>query len=269
MANTNTHTSKQGLDQALSAIPDPFREKLIAKYLDLRRALVEGRTDTTGMRVAYFAETLLRYLQHRLTGTSIPFGKKLPDFTAECLKLEKTPSAPGDEGIRVIMPRALTFVYTLRNKRGLGHVGGDVDPNTIDSATAVRVADWCMCELIRVCRSVSLEEAQAILDALAARQLPQVWAVGGRKRILHNGLDYRSMVLILLHSEIEAGVAVEDLQAWVEHPHGSYFKRDVIRPLHGDRLIEFDEESQVAVISPLGIRRVEEVLLPKMQSQTR
>src|SRR6185295_13017509 len=111
----STSASSQGLEDALRPIPDEFRPKLVARYLDLRRALLEGRHDTTGMRVAYFAETLLRYLQHRLLNAFTPFGKKLPDFSLECQKLEKTPASAGDEGIRVIMPRALNFVYTLRN----------------------------------------------------------------------------------------------------------------------------------------------------------
>jgi len=263
MASTNTHTSNQSLESALAPIPDQFRERLVTKYMTLRRDLAEQRHDAASMSVAHFSEILLRYLQHRFFGAHTPFDKKLPDFSAECRRVEGSPASPGDDGIRVIVPRALNFVYTLRNKRGVGHIGGEVDPNAIDSATAARVADWCMCELIRVCRAMPLEDAQAILDALAVRQLPQVWAVSGKKRILHDGLDYRSQVLVLLHSSMETGVPVEELQDWVEHPTLSHFKRDVIRPLHASRLAEFDEDSQVVTISPLGLKRVEDVLLPR------
>ncbi len=57
---------------------------------------------------------------------------------------------------------------------------GDVDANEIDAATGVRIADWCICELIRLSHTISLEEAQAICDAIAVRQLPQIWDVFGK-----------------------------------------------------------------------------------------
>jgi hypothetical protein len=48
----------------------------------------------------------------------------------------------------------------MRNKRGIGHVAGDVDANAIDIATMARTADWIVCELIRINHGLSLEEAQ-------------------------------------------------------------------------------------------------------------
>ena len=34
------------------------------------------------------------------------------------------------------------FLYALRNKRDIGHVGGDIEANEIDALIAARVADW-------------------------------------------------------------------------------------------------------------------------------
>lgn len=39
------------------------------------------------------------------------------------------------------------------------------------------------------------------------------------------------------------------------------FKKSVLTPLHKARMIEYDEESETVVISPLGIREVEETIL--------
>jgi hypothetical protein len=97
------------------------------------------------------------------------------------------------------MPRGLNFLYTLRNKRGIGHVGGDVDANSIDAATIVRVADWCLCELIRVVHNLPLEEAQTLLNAITERQIPGVWSVVGKKRVLIPGLDAKAQTLVLLN----------------------------------------------------------------------
>lgn len=265
MAKDSTSTGETtALEAALAAIPDAFRRRIVEKYVHLRQALAEGNFDAAGLRAGVFAEAVLRLLQHHLTGTFTPFGTKLPPFHDECVRLEKTPAKPSDDGVRVMMPRALDFLYTLRNKRGIGHAGGDVDANEIDAATCVRVADWCMCELVRVFHTISLEEAQAILDAISVRRLPNVWAVNGKQRVLTPGLSVKDQVLMLLHSTTETALPAEDLCDWVEYTSLSDFRRRVLRSLHADRLIEFDEETQTVVLSPSGVSEVEDRILPRL-----
>ena len=87
----------------------------------------------------------------------------------------------GNPLLRLVIPKAVSLLYTLRNKRGIGHVGGDVDANAIDGVTIARVADWIVCELIRVFHKMSLEEADALINSLASRNIPDVWEVAGRR----------------------------------------------------------------------------------------
>jgi hypothetical protein len=203
-------------------------------------------------------------LQNELTGTYTALGTKLGQFDQECLKLERLPKAAGVESLRVIIPRALNFLYTLRNKRGIGHEGGDVEANEIDAATAVRGADWCISELIRVVHSISLEEAQGLLDAIAEREVPQVWSVANARRVLDPSLNYREQTLLLLYTE-QAPVPVEDLFDWVEHPRMSNYRTHVLLPLHKSRLIEYDRETETAVLSPTGAERVDTEIVPKLR----
>lgn len=254
------------LETALSSLPAALRSRLLARYRDLKAAYVNGQYDACGLRAGRLCEVLVRVLQNELTGSHTPLGTKLDAFDKECLKLERLPRNAGPEGLRVIMPRALNFLYTLRNKRGIGHEGGDVDANEIDAATAVRLADWCVSELIRVVHSISLEEAQALLDVIAEREVPQVWSVASAKRVLDPTLNYREQTLLLLYAE-EAPVPVEDLLAWVEHPRMSNYRTHVLLPLHRDRLIEYDRETETAVLSPTGAERVDEEIIPQLRKR--
>lgn len=206
-------------------------------------------------------EVALRLLQHAVTGSSIPFGTKTPNFADECRKLLTSPASSAVESLRTVIPRALVFMYTMRSKRGIGHVGGDVEANRIDSATLARIADWTVCELIRVYHGLSLEEAQDLVDSLAARALPDIWEVGGKKRVLREGLSASQQVLLLLYSDPSSFVLSEDLCAWVEYSQPSMFKRNILRPMHKKRLIEFDEDSDVVYLSPRGARDVEQSIL--------
>ena len=266
MASTST-TSNASLDTALASIPKKFRSRIISSYLELKRRYREARYDSawdsSGLSAGKFCESVIRFLQHELTGTSVAFGKHIPNFANECRKLIGLPKTAGLESLRVIVPRALVFVYTLRGKRGIGHVGGDVEANEIDATTTVRICDWIVCELIRVYHSLSLEEAQAVVDALAERNLPDIWEVAGKKRVLRKGLTYKKQALLLLYSEPAPGVLREDLFLWTEHSHAATFRRDVLSSLHKDRLVEYDRENEVVHISPLGVQEVEENILGK------
>lgn len=251
------------LETALASVPAQFRQRLIDAYRGLKEAYSSGQHDARGLRVGRFCETLLRLLQQHLLGTHTPFGTKIPNFDLDCQKLEQVPQTSGPEGLRILMPRALAFLYTLRNRRGIGHVGGDIDANAIDAASMVRLADWCLCELVRVVHNLPLEEAQALLDAITERQLPDVWSVVGKKRVLATTLDRKTQTLLLLYSDVDTAIPMEDLCSWVEYSTVSNYRRDVMAPLHKDRLIEYDCETETAVISPTGVAHVEGLLRAK------
>jgi hypothetical protein len=268
----STSHDAPALESALASIPGQFRRRIIDSYLEIKRrygeALFDSSFDAAGLSSGKFTESVFRFLQHHLTGTYIPFGQNIPNFADEIRKLIQVPATAGIESLRIIIPRALVFLYTLRGKRGIGHVGGDVEANSIDASTIVRVVDWIMCELIRAFHKLSLEEAQAIVDTLASRNYPEIWEVGGKKRVLRTDLDYKDKVLLLTYTDIQGGVMVEDLFDWTEHYDLSKFKARVLKPLHQTRLIEFDRESDFVFLSPLGVKEVEErILSSSLQSK--
>jgi hypothetical protein len=263
MVNMNTLLSSDVLDQALAGLEKDIRGRLIDAYLRVRRAYSDANFDNVGQRAGFFCECTLRAIQWELRTAYTPFGTRLPNFHDECVRLQASAKTAGSESMRILIPRAIDFVYTLRNKRGIGHVGGDVDANEIDAATCLRVCDWCVCELMRHYHKLSLEEAQAILDAVSIRELPHIWRVAGKRRVMANDLDYKSKVLLLLHGELDSTALAEDLCAWVEHPRLADFRKRVLKPLHEQRLIEYDLETQSVILSPRGAERVEHDLLKR------
>jgi hypothetical protein len=259
--SSSTPKPKEILEQALGAIPKNFRTKLVEHYLNLKRRLAAKEFEPAGLSAGKFSEIALRTLQHSLTGSSIPFNRSIGNFPDECRKLIMLPSNQGTESLRIIIPRGLAFLYTFRNKRNIGHVGGDVDPNEIDAVTMARVADWIVCELIRSYHNLSLEEAQALVDSLAVRHLPDIWEIGGRKRVLRSDLGYKEQVLLLLYSCPDRGALTEDVYKWSKYSDLSMFKRSVLRPLDSDNLIDYDEEVEYVTLSPLGIATVEDEIM--------
>ncbi|HEY0298618.1 MAG TPA: hypothetical protein VGB84_05295 [Arachidicoccus sp.] len=182
-------------------------------------------------------------------------------MASELNKLEQLPKNSGHESLRILIPRAILLIYTLRNKRGIGHVGGDIEANGIDLSTIIKLSDWIIAELIRMFHNLSFEEAQGIVDSINAKEIPTVWEINGKKRVLRKGLDYKEKILLLLYSDINNSCAVEDLFEWTEYSNPSLFKSKVLLSMHKDNLIEYDTEIEFAHLSPIGIQYVEKKLL--------
>lgn len=257
----STKKSNPILANALASVPATFRAKLIQAYLDLKKNVAEVRHDAAGLATGRLCEIVLRFLQQKVLGTSTSFGTKIGNYADECRKLISSPITAGNESERILLPRALVFLYTMRNKRGIGHVGGDVDANAIDVVTMARTADWIICELIRINHGLSLEEAQDIIDDISVRQLPSIWEVAGKKRVLKEGLKTRDEVLLLLYSTHDSAILVEDLCDWVEYSNPQMFKSIILAKLHKERFLEFDRESESIILSPKGTEYVEKNLI--------
>jgi hypothetical protein len=265
MANMSISPNSGIFDKALADVPKRFREKIVTAYLEIKKRYQESTLnrsfDAAGISAGKFCESILRFLQHQLTNQSIPFGRHVPNFNEECQKLINLPSAAGSESLRVVIPRALVFLYTMRGKRGIGHVGGDIEANGIDLATIVKISDWIMCELLRIFHNLPIEDAQALLDSISIKSNPIVWDISGKKRILRTDLNYKQKILLLLYSSTESSALTEELCEWAEHPNASSFRRDVLRPMHRSRLIEYDGSNEIVYLSPLGLSEVETTLL--------
>jgi hypothetical protein len=259
-------TAPSSLDTALSRVPRQFRDRIVARYRSLKEAYVDHQFDVCGLRAGKLCEVLVRYLQEELTGSFTPFGTRITNFTDECLKLERLPASAGHESYRLILPRALNYAYTLRNKRDFGHEGGDVEANEIDAATVVRVMDWSISEVVRLTHAVPLEDAQALLDAIAERQIPLVWDVpGGKRRVLDASLSQADQALVLLYSHPEKAVPVEDLADWVGAARLDDFKRRALATLRQRRFVEFDQETGTVILSPSGSGAAE-VIVRRLRS---
>jgi hypothetical protein len=261
MVNMSIKNPEMPIEQALSGIPKAFRSKLIAAYIDLKRNCSESRYEAAGLSAGKFCEIGLRISQQNVMGASTPFGTKIGNFSDECRKIITAPGVTVTDSEKIIIPRGLVFLYTMRNKRGIGHIGGDVDANSIDIALMARTADWLICEFIRIYHGLSLEEAQDLVDALAVRNLPDVWELAGKKRVLRKGLQAKEEALLLLYSSQESAVLVEDLIDWVEYSNPGVFKSNVLSKLHKDRLVEWDRSSDSVFLSPTGVKYVEENIL--------
>lgn len=259
---TNKNATLEG---ALGNIEKSFRDRIVDTYLELKyrgfKAVYSKEYDSAGLSAGKFCETLFRFLEKELKGNYTPFNGHITNMANELAKLEQTPKTVGNESLRIIVPRAISIIYTIRNKRGIGHVGGDIEANGIDLSAILKMSDWIIAELIRIYHKLSFEDAQSVVDSLNTKEIPSVWKINGKKRVLKKGLDYKDKVLLILYTEVSNSCAVEDVVEWTEYSNPSRFKTQLLVKMHKEGLVEYDKELDFVHLSPLGIMEVEQRIL--------
>src|SRR5947208_13749818 len=109
----------------------------------------------------------------------------------------------------------LISYYDVRNNRGVGHVGVDVNPNLMDARVVVGMSKWVMADVVRVFHNLTTEEATRVVETLVERTVPTVWEIGGERRVLPRGLSRKDESLLLLYS-VNTPVKAQHRSEWVE-----------------------------------------------------
>lgn len=246
---------------ALTVLPSGLRGDLIGAFNDIVRNYREHRWEPTELNGGKLCEAVYAVCKGWLDGGGYPERAEKPArFPDACWALANTyPKAHNNHSARILIPRMMIGLYDIRNNRGVGHAGGDVNPNHMDATAILYVAKWLMAELVRLLHTLSTEEATAIVDALIVREVPWVWDRGDKKRVLRTGMRWKEQTLALLLTE-PGGVHEDELLRWLEHPRMADFRTNVLRPLHKERLVEYDEETHTVQLLPPGVKNAEDLV---------
>jgi hypothetical protein len=223
---------------AFSAIPDSHRKPLLEEYNSILSNYMEQRWSPSEMSGGRFAEIVYSILESIASGTytSKPSMPRGTGMESACKNLESKTTLP--RGFRILIPRMLPALYEVRNNRGVGHVGGDVDPNHMDATFVLSTVNWIMAEMARELHSLPVKDAQKLVDALAERRIPLVWEGGNIRRVLDTKMPAKDQILVLTASCSDEST-FEDLLKFTEYKNKTKF-RFLIRGLHTKRYIEFD-----------------------------
>lgn len=244
------------LSSILFGIPDGLRIPLIEEYNSIIKHFTERKWTSSELSGGKFSEIVYTILEGYSAGSFKKNPSKPRNMVEACRDLEKNINVP--RSFQILIPRMLPALYEVRNNRNVGHVGGDVDPNMMDSQLVVSTCSWIMAEIIRVFHNTTTEDAQKAVDIITERRIPLIWSNGLVKRVLNPKLSIKDQILLLVHS-CSTPVSPDLLYEWTEYKNVTYFRK-LLDELHQKRLVEYSKVRKQISILPPGEKYVEETI---------
>jgi hypothetical protein len=130
-----------------TALPTDLVDYLMSAYYEIKENYLLGRHEPSELNGGKFVEACYRIIEQETKGSYSAIGAHMPDMIGKLRALEQLPTTSANESYRIHIPRALCMIYNIRNKRGVGHLGGDVNPNFTDSTLICACSDWILSQM--------------------------------------------------------------------------------------------------------------------------
>ena len=124
---------------ALAAIPKGLREPPLAEHRSLVQDYAEYRWSPRELSGGKFCEVVYTIIDGFSKGSYATKPAKPKDFVSACRALESRSNLP--RSLQILVLRILPALYEVRNNRGVGHAGGDVQPNHMDATLVISVCN--------------------------------------------------------------------------------------------------------------------------------
>jgi hypothetical protein len=232
----------------LDAIPEGLRLPLLTEYHSIIQNYSEHRWGPSELSGGKFCEIVYNILDGQAKNTYLSAPRKPPDFVGACRALESNSHVP--RSFQILIPRLLPALFEVRNNRGVGHAGGDVDSNHMDATFVITSANWVMSELVRYFHNVSTSTAQSLVDNLVERRIPLIWEGEEMRRILDPQMKLQDQIIVLLATST-GQQNVADLYRWTGYNNRQYFLK-LLRKFHGERCLELSADENSLQILPPG-----------------
>lgn len=246
---------------AFNDLPPTLVADLLDAFQQVVKNYAEHRWEPSELNGGKLGEAAYTILTGYFAGTYEQRAHKPKDMVSACRDLERE---RGPRSARIQIPRMIVALYEIRNNRGVGHAGGDVNPNHMDATAVVYMSKWVVAELVRLLHGLTTDEATDLVDTLVEREVALVWRSGDKRRVLATGLSLRKGTLLLLSGVAEARES--DLASWLEQKRPADYRNKVLKPMHKERLVEYDQTAGTVALLPPGVATAE-ALIHELRAQ--
>jgi len=250
-------------NQLQTCFPKELIDQLFSTYTEVKRKYCLNDYRPCCIEGGRFAEIVLRMLQYITQGNYTSLKQNLPNFTDEVFKLSQLPSSAHNDSIRIHIPRAIQVIYDIRNKRNIGHVGGDIDANFTDATLSYTLCNWVVAELLRIYYTSDIQTAQKLVNDLVKIKIPIVQEINGFLKILAPKMSIANKILSLLYCMGSEGATKTQLKTWIKKVNESTFQSSLSRLEYDKAFIHIQED--IVLITDAGTKFVEEKIFEQFQ----
>jgi hypothetical protein len=138
-------------EDAFSALPTTLRDDLLSAFKEIVKNYREHKWEPSELNGGKWCEAVYTICRGWLEGANYPAHAEKPRrFPEACWSMVTTyQQVPNSRSARILIPRMMMGLYDIRNNRGVGHAGAEVDPNHMDATAVLYTAKWLMAELVR------------------------------------------------------------------------------------------------------------------------
>lgn len=182
-------------DILINASDNELGTKIYDSYVCVESNYFLEKHRYSGLEAGHFVEAVRRLIEHKLFGNYTPLSRSLTRFDNN--ELERYLNASGSESYRILIPRALHSIYTLRNRRGIGHISSQEVTN-IDTSYILSTCKWILAEIVRLESNLPPKEIYELLSKIQRREIPIVWKHEDFTVITDKSLTYAEKILLIL-----------------------------------------------------------------------
>lgn len=237
--------------------PEELAVSLLQSYIATTKEFRKRNWKYAGNEVGQFIEVARRMLEFVISSQYTPLSEKLSFFNESTLRFYEQANISVDVSYRILIPRYLFAMYSIRNKRGIIHKS-EIDPNAMDLTVMLNSLKWILSEIVRLCSNLSFEQTSELIESLMEKEQPLFWDTGNTLRLLDIKMESKSKILCLLYYQDKQRDV--ELQKAIEYKNTTAFKI-ILRKLHNERKIEY--ANGICLLSPIGITEAEKILSEK------
>ena len=117
----------------------------VSHYLEAVKEYQRGNWEISLLKSGKFIEAVAKAL-HIHCGQTLPPARQ---FSAGTILRALSQLSGFDDVVRILIPRAGTFVYDIVSNRGARHDPDQIDPNKMDATVVISVISWMLAEMVR------------------------------------------------------------------------------------------------------------------------
>lgn len=246
--------NKRVLNILESEFPNELANKLMEAYDNAIREYKKRNWKYFGNEMGRFVEVAIRMVELKTEGKYTNLKDKLAILNENRLKQFEQSQITNIISFRILIPRQLYSMYTIRNKRGMIHVN-EIAPNYMDSTLLVNISKWVLAEFIRNSIKMNYDEAMKIIENIIIKENELIWMEDEIFKILDKSITLEEKILCILYCRNK--INEEQLFKLSEYSNITMFRKK-LKSMHLEQKINYNKEK--IMISPIGIRIAEDQL---------